>query len=471
MNNILKNKNENHRDVHCFFTHRFDMKKLYLCVCLVLSMSLLPVKARSGDNPLRIACYRDYLPYAGVDDNGEMTGILPDLWRLWSKKSGIPIEFVPMNLNESIEAGASGKADIQCGLYYTEKRAERLTFSDALLRMRTVLFVREDISVKRIEELHTKVFIVNGDYAGTFLVEKFPQTTLSILPNYRELHAAVKNKTAEAFVYDYPRNLPGFKPMPPPDGYVEIQTLYTERLRAAVKRGNLDLIDKINKGFAQISDEELWEAASGRQFYEKDNTAIVIIGAGGGGALLLLLIAGFYIFHLRTHLRQSKHSADWRALIREGETDLVEFKSSLRFDMKLEKVNKVLEQVIAKTISAFLNAKGGILIIGVDDSGKVLGLENDYKTFSRKPNADGFLLALSALINNALGTKFHRFITAAIENEDEKDVCVITIRPADSPAFLHTGSGEEFYIRGQASSQPLGLKETHEYIVSRWPGK
>lgn len=41
-------------------------------------------------------------------------------------------------------------------------------------------------------------------------------------------------------------------------------------------------------------------------------------------------------------------------------------------------VSKKLEEVVIKTLAAFANGQGGTLLIGVDDSGAVLGLDNDY---------------------------------------------------------------------------------------------
>ena len=65
-------------------------------------------------------------------------------------------------------------------------------------------------------------------------------------------------------------------------------------------------------------------------------------------------------------------------LIAEGEDDELEFKSSLRWDFKEQIVSTKLEEVIVKTVAAFANCQGGILLIGVSDSGEILGLERDY---------------------------------------------------------------------------------------------
>jgi hypothetical protein len=62
-------------------------------------------------------------------------------------------------------------------------------------------------------------------------------------------------------------------------------------------------------------------------------------------------------------------------LIAEGESDELEFKSSLRWDYREERINKKLEEVIVKSVAAFANGEGGALLIGISDEGEVLGLE------------------------------------------------------------------------------------------------
>jgi hypothetical protein len=48
-----------------------------------------------------------------------------------------------------------------------------------------------------------------------------------------------------------------------------------------------------------------------------------------------------------------------------------------------------MEKIIAKTVSAFMNAEGGTLYSSVDDENNVIGLQEDYQTL-KKQNSDGF---------------------------------------------------------------------------------
>ena len=162
------------------------------------------------------------------------------------------------------------------------------------------------------------------------------------------------------------------------------------------------------------------------------------------------------------------------ALIEQGESEEVEYKSSLRYDYRLEKENKVLEDVIIKSIAAFSNAKGGILLIGVSDDQNVLGLENDFNTL-KKTDIDYFELHLRKLIKNQFGINFsnHRLIIQFPEF-DGKQICVIQIAKAKKPIYVKVKNKqgqivEKFYVRSGNSSQEItSLKEMEEYIRNRF---
>ncbi|MFA7178756.1 MAG: DUF262 domain-containing protein [Dehalococcoidales bacterium] len=153
--------------------------------------------------------------------------------------------------------------------------------------------------------------------------------------------------------------------------------------------------------------------------------------------------------------------------IKGGENDYVEFKSSLRWDYEQGIVNKLMESIIAKTIAAFMNSVGGKLFIGVNDDGKVIGIEKDYETLKNK-NKDGFLLQLTQIINHYLGKEFNQYINIKIVKVVEKDICVVSVTSSAMPVFLKNNDKEDFYIRASASSQPMSIREANEYIKTHW---
>lgn len=174
-----------------------------------------------------------------------------------------------------------------------------------------------------------------------------------------------------------------------------------------------------------------------------------------------------FLRKLRAQVVETDLQRDWKEAILRGENDFVEFKSSMRWDYRENCVNKTLEYVIAKTISGFLNTEGGTLFIGVEDDGDICGIEKDYSTIRNK-NRDGFRLRFVEIVNNYLGKGFHEYISEKIETIDGKDICIVNVSQSGTPVFVLHKEKQEFYIRASASTQPMGVKEAHEYISYHW---
>ena len=160
-------------------------------------------------------------------------------------------------------------------------------------------------------------------------------------------------------------------------------------------------------------------------------------------------------------------------LIAEGESDELEFKSTLRWDMKTGSINKKLEDVIMKTIAAFANSHGGTLLIGVADGGEVLGLESDYLSLGGV-ECDKFELHLRNLLNQQFGTAFVTSkVTIRFHKVGEKEVCHIQTLAANEPVILKWKDKnglpiEKFYARSGNSSQEIPLSEMNSYIKERF---
>ena len=163
-------------------------------------------------------------------------------------------------------------------------------------------------------------------------------------------------------------------------------------------------------------------------------------------------------------------------MINGGENQHVEFKSSLRWDQHLQKVNSKLEDVILKSIAAFSNGKGGTLLIGVRDNGEIAGLEGDFNSL-KKNDSDYFEIHLRNLMKQNFGIPF---ITQNISMEfpviDGKEISTIQILKGSEPVYITTtdkngNKTERFYVRSGNSSQEIqSLKEITGYISTRFPG-
>lgn len=159
-----------------------------------------------------------------------------------------------------------------------------------------------------------------------------------------------------------------------------------------------------------------------------------------------------------------------RRIMARGENDTAEFKSSLRWDRREERVNKVLEGVAVKTLAGFLNGKGGTLLIGVDDAGGAVGIAADYRTL-RKQDRDGFELHLQQLVTRDLGeAAAASFLTVNFHAIDGEDICQIAIEPCDHPIYVDSEKQAVFYLRTGNATRLLPVDEAVKYVQHRWGG-
>ncbi len=165
--------------------------------------------------------------------------------------------------------------------------------------------------------------------------------------------------------------------------------------------------------------------------------------------------------------KENEKQDEVKELILSGENEKLEIKSTLRFDIRENTLNKKLEYVIAKTISAFLNTDGGTLIIGVDDGGNTLGLEKDFQTL-QKQDVDGFELHLRQIIKKYLGENFEKYIKITFPKLDEKEICVVKILKSGKSVFVKHEGNEQFFVRNGNSSIPKSRQEQSEYEKLHW---
>ena len=170
-----------------------------------------------------------------------------------------------------------------------------------------------------------------------------------------------------------------------------------------------------------------------------------------------------HIDHLKAELDK-----DLPSIIRQGEGPYLEFKSSLRWDLAESRINRTLEGVVLKTIAGFLNSHiGGALLIGVADNGEIIGIEKDYETL-KKPNQDGFELALMTLVSGNLGADLCSFLHVLFHVIDDKHVCRVIVTPAPRPVFLEQNNTPKFFVRTGGATRELNIQEALGYVGGRW---
>jgi schlafen family protein len=162
------------------------------------------------------------------------------------------------------------------------------------------------------------------------------------------------------------------------------------------------------------------------------------------------------------HIANLGYETEVGALIRAGESTTLEFKSTMRTNLKSGKVGKEIEIAWLKTVAAFMNSDGGILLIGVDDAGNIIGTDAD--NFA---NEDKCRLHFKNMLNTHIGAEFTRFIHLKIVTIKERTILIVECERVRRPVFLSMGKQEDFYIRSGPSSMKLSMSQMVKYLGER----
>jgi len=130
---------------------------------------------------------------------------------------------------------------------------------------------------------------------------------------------------------------------------------------------------------------------------------------------------------------------NYESLIAKGESGEREFKSSFRFDVDNNRVDKDLQLQIAKAVTGFLNTRDGMVLIGVADNGAILGLDNDIKNFkeTKHQNIDYFEQNLLSFLRNVLGDIVIDCLTIDCPMINGKNIAVITVKNSETPITIN----------------------------------
>lgn len=204
-------------------------------------------------------------------------------------------------------------------------------------------------------------------------------------------------------------------------------------------------------------------------------------------AVQIVVAMGLYLhpeinkgdFDMRRSMRQAlvgAGEAQIRALLLEGETAQIEYKSTLCCDMaallekpaRLAKSDGVIHSAL-KTICAFANTSGGQLLLGVTDHPKICGIESDFGLL--KGGKDEW----ENEFRNLIGGRFYRgrllnsFVSFQFCPTAEGTVALTTVVPRSASTFLkHPKDNRyEFFVRQGNRSVALDMYEFEEFIQGR----
>lgn len=158
-----------------------------------------------------------------------------------------------------------------------------------------------------------------------------------------------------------------------------------------------------------------------------------------------------------------------KALIREGESKNVEFKETFSLDVRKQTKEKDIKASSIKTIAAFLNSDGGVLLIGVNDSGVITGLDTEIEKFHKADNIhksrDKFLLDFKNTLKHQIGEQFYTFINHRFVKVDSQVILFVECKASPMEVYV---DNKDFFVRTNPSTDQLEGPKLVAYIQNHF---
>ena len=227
------------------------MKKL---IFLTLIMSFLLVGCTKNKNELVMVTEAGFAPYEYYED-GKIVGVDIEIAEEIAKAMGKELVVKDIFFDSIINELKSGKADMGlAGMSITEERLKEVDFSIEYIKSRQVVIVKKDSSIKNIDGIKNKKIAVQlGTIADSYITESNITNNIVRQKKYLSMIEDLKANKVDLVVMD---ELPAKEILKTNsnlkllDGYV-----FEDSYGIAVKKGNTELLNKINEVLARLMSE------------------------------------------------------------------------------------------------------------------------------------------------------------------------------------------------------------------------
>lgn len=212
-----------------------------------------------------------YAPFEFQNEKGEIVGFDIDVLKAAADKAGIQVQFVSTPWEGAFNALAQGDRDILVSaITITDERKQTLDFSEPYFEAHQLIAVPEKSKVAKLEDLKKKKVGVQTSTTGEEVVVKLQGKTSDLIKRFESVPLALSELSAgglDAVVADngviehYVANNPNarFKA-------VNDTSFAPEMYGVAVRKGNTELLQKINTGLAAIKADGTYQKIHDQYF-------------------------------------------------------------------------------------------------------------------------------------------------------------------------------------------------------------
>lgn len=218
-----------------------------------------------------------YAPFESQNEKGEIVGFDIDIVRAIAQKAGFEVKFVNTPWEGIFNTLAQGDRDLLVSaITITDERKQTIDFSDPYFDAHQLIAVPEKSKVAKFDDLKKLKVGVQTGTTGDEVVSKLLGKTSTNIKRFESTPLALKELESggvdavvadNGVVVNYVTNNKDAK-----FRMVNDAAFQPERYGIAVRKGNAELLAKINKGLADIKADGTYDAIYARYFGAKSGT-------------------------------------------------------------------------------------------------------------------------------------------------------------------------------------------------------
>ena len=220
---------------------------------LVMSILLL-TGCKSDDNKLILVTEAGFAPYEYYQD-GEIVGVDIDIAREIAASLGKELVIKDVSFDFIINEIKSGKSDIgAAGMSITKERLEEVDFSVEYAVSNQVVIVPMDSKITSIDQIsNQRIAVQLGTVADSYVNENYKDATVIRQKKYLSMVEDLKAGKVDLIIMDL---LPASEIVKSNDGLKILdEYLFTDKYGMAIKKGNKELLDKVNDVLTRLMSE------------------------------------------------------------------------------------------------------------------------------------------------------------------------------------------------------------------------
>lgn len=214
--------------------------------------------AKTETNVIKMATNAYFKPYEYYEGD-KIIGIDAEIAEKIAEKLGMTLEIVDMDFNSILTAVNEGSADFgMAGMTVTEKRLEEVDFSVSYANGVQSVIVKEGSPITSVDDLYAegasyKIGTQLGTTGDTYSTDDFGADNVVGFNNGNEAVLALLGDSVDCVIID---NEPAKAFVAANEGLKILDTSYADEDYAiCVKKGNSELLDKLNAAIVELTDD------------------------------------------------------------------------------------------------------------------------------------------------------------------------------------------------------------------------